>query len=101
MDNGFGSLGFKVLGVLYLSQMFGSIFSAAICSKIGIKATFILGGLNLAMVAVCQIAPAIRAENRSDSSTFVELITGEKVCISILFLGSVLAGFGQAVMWVA
>lgn len=31
----------------------------------------------------------------------MEDITKDNICIAILFLGSVLAGFGQAIMWVA
>jgi hypothetical protein len=31
----------------------------------------------------------------------IEIITGDKVCIAILYLGSILAGFGQAIIWVA
>ena len=76
--------------------MIGSIFSAAICAKFGIKATMVLGGLNLTMVAISQILPALKAEYKESLSTpqFIEDITTDNVCIAILFLGSIMAGFG-------
>ena len=86
--------------------MIGSIFSAAIASKLGIKWTLILGGLNLAMVVFSQTVPAWRAqENESvdpePQSDFVKFLFKDSVIITILVLGSVLAGFGQATIWVA
>ena len=104
--SGFGNLGFVLLAVLYLFQMIGSIFSAAIASKLGIKWTLIMGGLNLAMVVFSQTIPAWRVqENQSQDpepqSDFVHFLFKDGVIITILVLGSVLAGFGQAIIWVA
>jgi hypothetical protein len=48
--------------------MVGSIFSAAICAKFGIKATMVIGGLNLSMVAISQILPALKAEYKGSDS---------------------------------
>ena len=83
--------------------MVGSIVSAAICSSIGIKATFILGGINLTMVAVCLMVPALKAQyqGEADVPRAIEIITGDKVCIAIIYIGSILSGFGEAIIWVA
>ena len=46
-QNGFGSLGYTLLGILYLFQCLGSIVSAAVVKKLGIRQTIILGGFFL------------------------------------------------------
>ena len=55
------------------------------------------------MVAVCQMVPALKAQyqGETDIPRAIEIITGDKVCIAILYIGSILAGFGQAIIWVA
>jgi hypothetical protein len=49
--------------------------------------------------------PAEKAELNlnpdKDQSAFMKFLTSQNVCITICFIGSILAGFGQAVLWVA
>jgi MFS family permease len=52
-NNGFGALGFWLLAVFYLFQMLGSVISAAVFDKIGMKSTFFLGGIFLSLVVLC------------------------------------------------
>lgn len=59
--NGFGSLGFTLLAILYLFQMVGSVFGAAIVSKLGLKMTFILGFISFSFMVFFQILPSLRA----------------------------------------
>lgn len=104
-NNGFGALGFWLMGVFYLFQMVGSIVSAAVLEKIGMKPTFILGGIGLSMIVFFQIVPAYRSQILSDPDTehssFVKYITKDSVCIFICYLGSILGGLGQSLFWVA
>lgn len=59
--NGFESLGFGLLAVLYLFQMFGALLGASIASKMGMKLTFGVGFVLLSMLVFGQILPAWRA----------------------------------------
>jgi MFS family permease len=103
--NGFGALGFWLLAVFYLFQMLGSVISAAVFEKIGMKSTFIFGGINLSLVVLCQIVPALRSQIKndpdSDPSGFVKFVTKDQICIMICYLGSIFGGFGQSLVWVA
>lgn len=54
-ENGFGELGFLMIGAMYLALMVGSFVCVAMISKIGVKKTFTLGGVLLSMMAFVQI----------------------------------------------
>lgn len=85
--------------------MIGSIVSAAILDKLSQRTTFLVGGLNLSLFVLCQVVPAERAYLQNDpdkeQSALMKFLTYDNVCITICFAGSILAGFGQAILWVA
>lgn len=58
--NGFESLGFELIAVLYLFQLVGGIFSPSICNKIGLKSSAVSGSLALSFFVIVNILPAWR-----------------------------------------
>ena len=78
-----------MLGSMYLMQMIGSFLGTGIMMKIGIRKTFLLGGVMLSMMAFVQMMVYI--ENDSLRGL---IETG-------LIVGSMASGFGQALMWIA
>ena len=50
IDNGYGSLGFVLLGIYALSQMLGSIIASSICQKIEPGKSLVIGGTGLALM---------------------------------------------------
>jgi len=58
--NGFDSLGFELIAVLYLFQLVGGIFSSSIRNKIGIKSSALFGSLGLSFFVIINILPAWR-----------------------------------------
>ena len=67
-ENGFGNLGFLVIGILYFAQMFGSLVSAQICSKIGLQWTFVVGALTMVIIIYTEVISAWRAERIEDGT---------------------------------
>ena len=61
-ENGFGNLGFLLLGIIYVAQMFGSVVSAQICSKIGLQWTFVIGGLTMVVIIYTEVISAWKAQ---------------------------------------
>ena len=55
------------------------------------------------MVAFCQVVSAWKAatDGQDDHTDFQKFLFNNNVMITILILGSVFAGFGQAIIWVA
>ena len=88
---GFGQLGFELLAILYLFQMFGSLIGPPVVTKIGLKNTFFVGGLMLSLVVFCQVGPSWYADQLDNhktpfiSKTYIEVI---------LIFGSVFGGLG-------
>jgi len=104
-ENGFGSLGFLLLGVLYLFQCIGSIISAALADKIGIRNIIILGLCCLSCVCLGQVFSSWRAQqtdfDRSlEHGWFYNFCENRTVVITVLVISSILCGFGQAIIWV-
>ena len=108
--NGFDSLGFYLLGVLYLSQMAGSVVSPLICDRLGLKWTFVIGFFFLSMMVFCQILPAYRVDlmkqmadpqNKTELTPFQTTLSSKPVVITILFAGQIISGLGQAMVFVA
>ena len=66
-DNGFSSLGFDLLAIIYLFQMFGSFLAPAIQAKIGLKKSFFLGGLFLSFVSFSLISLAYFQSKMEDN----------------------------------
>ena len=60
----------------------------------------LIGGLNLAMVVFCQTIPAWRAQEKTEGKKEDFWLFHDNVIICILILGSVMAGLGQAFVWV-
>jgi len=58
MSNNFGSLGFTLQALLYLSSMLGSLITPALIKKFGIRPLFIIGGIFFALTIIEQILPA-------------------------------------------
>jgi hypothetical protein len=55
----------------------------------------LLGGLNLAMVVFCQAIPAWRAQEKTEGKKADDFwLFHDTVIISILVLGSIMAGLG-------
>jgi hypothetical protein len=103
-DTGFSSLGFNLLAVIYLFQMIGSVLAPSICSKIGLKWSFFLGGLTLSFVTFSLISPAYYNDqnpNNDDSMGNSDFFLKRSVVIAILYIGNVIVGFGAALIWVA
>ena len=94
------------MAVLYLFQMIGAIVSAAITSKIGIKATLMIGTLCLSAVVFGQMLSAWKAEHINDSDTenkgwWYDTFLNRTVVIVVLYICSILSGFGEAIIWVS
>ena len=102
--NGFDSLGFMLLGVLYLFQMLSSFFAPSVCHLIGLKWSFIVGGMTLSAFVLIQILPAWRkvqqdsGEKPTDVQSFFERQT---VCVCFLYLANIITGSGTGPMWTA
>jgi MFS family permease len=102
--NGFGSLGFTLLGILYLFQMVGAVISSAFSARYGIKATLVVGFLFLSSIVASNILSSWRANNEEatpDQSAVYNFLANRNLVITVLIVSSALSGFGQAIVWVA
>ena len=88
-ENGFGPLGFIMIGSMYLGLMIGSFICVAMTVKIGVKKTFTLGGVLLSTMAFVQMMVYINDDAMHGLISFG------------LIIGSMASGFGQALMWIA
>ena len=64
--NGFESLGFILLGTMFLFQMIGAFFAPSIRQKIGLTWSFVLGCFALSFFVFIQILPAWRQDKASE-----------------------------------
>lgn len=60
--NGFGQLGFYLLGALYLCQTVGGAIGTAITQPLGVKYSMMLGTMLLSMQALATVLSAWKAE---------------------------------------
>lgn len=81
--------------------MIGALTASAIVQKIGLKATFILGFVLLSLMVFCQILASERAVVLTDDPNSTSLMSKGGFVIPFLFAAQVIAGFGQAIIWVA
>ena len=51
-ENGFGSLGFILLGIIYLFQCVGSILAPAIIAKFGMRKSVVAGGFGVSLAVL-------------------------------------------------
>ena len=61
-ENGLDNLGFKLIAICYIFQMFFSASSAAISNSLGLKKTIVIGSLCSGALCLCMILSAWRAE---------------------------------------
>ena len=61
-ENGFGSIGFLLLGIFYIGKIAGSLVQNKICSTLGRSKTFTLGAFMLGMLIYTEIVPAMKAD---------------------------------------
>lgn len=102
-QNGFGSLGFWMLGILYLFQMIGSVMSAAFVQQVGIVKTLVFGFICLSTVILSEILSAWRADQDKapGDDGYLDFLYNKNTVITVLILSSILSGFGCALIWVA
>lgn len=96
-ENGFGSIGFLLLGIFYIGKIGGSLVQNKICSALGRSKTFTLGAFMLGMLIYTEIIPAIKADQKQDET----FILNQKQIEGVLITGNLIAGFGAALIWVA
>ena len=96
-ENGFGSIGFLLLGIFYVGKIGGSLVQNKICSALGRSKTFTLGAFMLGMLIYTEIVPAIKADQTKDESFFLSHSQIE----GVLIVGNLIVGFGAALIWVA
>ena len=104
--NGYGSLGFMLMGILYLCQMMGSVISAAFTNKFGIKNTFYVSAILLSSVVFGQVVSAAKAahtdhDREKNEGFWFNLIDSDLFVISVMVMCSCLSGFGSCILWVA
>ena len=103
-DNGFGNLGFKLVGVVYLFQCIASCVSAAVANAIGIKKAFIIGSFCLSILIVSNILSAWRAGNtpydrEHNHSSWFKFFDSSTTVLVTLYASSVISGSGNALIW--
>lgn len=101
--NGFDSLGFMLLAVLYLFQMVGSFFGPSVVKVLGLKWSFVIGCFTLSAFVFIQILPAWRQDRHPDDLPPEKQSFFERrgVVIFFLYLANVISGSGTAVLWTA
>ena len=95
-DDGFESLGFISLAVLYLVFSFCGFFSTAIINKINnLKMALFIGSACYTFWIICFIPPALFHEGKIK-------LGGYKIIISFtLILSAAINGVGAGILWVA
>ena len=88
--NGYGNLGFILLGLLYVGNIFGAIVGAAVLKKIGRNNQIVLSILLMSVIAFAQMLPLLSGIKEHKSAVSAALI----VC-------TLLSGFGVANLWIA
>jgi hypothetical protein len=96
-NEGFESLGFYNLAMLYGSLGVGCLVSTSVMNKLGTQYSMALGSLCNFVWIICSIFPALKAQYPNNNSIFVS--NGFIYFISIL--SSVICGLGDSVQWVA
>jgi MFS family permease len=91
--DGYESLGYYVLAVLYFSLGMGSLISTAAIKKLGSRKCFILGGIGNTIWIVANILPAYVYEN--------DTTTPEWVVVIILIISSAINGMTTGILWAA
>ena len=82
--------------------MIGAVVGASITTKIGMKLTFSIGFIFLSMMVFCQILTAWRAQqNENGNQDGGHFFTSKRFVVPFLFISHIIAGFGQAIIWVA
>ena len=105
-DNGFGSFGYYLLGIVYLCISLSSIVGPAVLKRIGLKRCLILGGYGHFIFILLQVLPAWRDEyvdhDADERQNLLEkVLTNETFNIVIMIIGAILNGFGATMLWVA
>jgi MFS family permease len=96
-DEGYDTLGFYSLALLYLFLGLGCLISPSVMNRIGVKNSLIFGSVCDLLWMTFQIFPAYKMEYPDSTSFFLS----DGFIIFINLFGSILDGFGDAVAWVA
>ena len=82
--------------------MIFSAIGASIASSLGLKGAFVTGFFLLSVMVFSQILTVWRAQQIEDGvSVDSSFFMKREVVITILFIGQILTGSGQAIIWVA
>lgn len=104
-NNGLGKLGYTLLAILYLFIGFGSLMSAALLKKWGIKKCLVLGATGHFIFVFAQVLAAWRAEyivtSDEKDAGFKKFLQNEQFVVIVLVMSVILNGFGAAIIWVA
>ena len=102
-QNGFGSLGFWELALLYLVMAFSSLISPAVVSKMGFRWCFVIGALGHFAFLLSQILPAWAAESdqADEQNAVIKFLRSHHFIKIFSFICVTINGFAAAVLWVA
>eukprot|EP00347_Sterkiella_histriomuscorum_P004956 403358441 len=96
-DDGFDSLGFYSMSVLYFVFALGSFFSTAIVNKIGYKYTLFGGSLTYFVRQLCFILPAYYGEYPSARNQ--SILMTQNFIYAVVLVSSLINGLGCGILW--
>lgn len=105
-DEGYGSLGYIIFGVLYVFQGIGALLSQAIINKIGLRKAMVISSLMFSTVILAQYFPTygsflVKNKDEYEETFGYNILTNKAFVSTVLIISSAVAGFGQAIIWVS